>query len=1117
MTRPSRRWQWVLAGLLGAAISFGVAALLLPASGFHNARLLRRGLRFVNERIPGHLEVAQVSLFPGGRLVAQDISVFGPDGRLIAHAASLDTHVDFWALAHRRLHLTQTHLAGGTLLLETDARGELNLTQALTPPGPRGDLRFAVDIDGADLSIDDARFGSLAAVRRAVLRGRWAREASGIMTADAELKAEGVLPRPGPLSMTAVLGLQGDTFRAAGEVAFDDARLKVQGKLDLASGTGNATFTEAKLDPRFWQQWLPDRAVPLIEGGASISFGPKALRVVELHVSAPERGAVLGGTGEFDFDARAGAAQWTAAVPGARMSGTGTYSRSQLSGDGQFEAGTLKGRVHWSGPPDSLSLQTELLSPPLSATAEALVSLPARAATVSVLEVRGLGDTWRLTRPVHVGFADGVRVARTEFSAGPQRLWVTLESGSAEFLGRGLAFHGLAVPRAHLMLGWTGTRWTLRASAGLAHGHLEARGGGSLRGKAVEGDLQGEALALADWAGFDPRIAGLTGAVSFRLRLHGPWATPEGELTATGLALASRQQPLGDVRLSATATQQGLSAHVDLSPPTGTATADVRWLVSPEQWRSLPAWRAAAFTADITGSGLPSALLLLPSPLKGTADVTAALRGTWERPQGNAQVVLRSLHFQDLDLGDLSGHLSAEPASLQVTVRSRQPGGGALDAVLGAPWGPEPWDARPFTASLDASHFDLALFGPRFTGRLDAHLQGDGTFGTPHPRGTVSVSQATAAFPGLGKWKGVAIEAALGPTGIEVRSLSASSASGVLRANGTLRPDSARGWALESHLETSRFGVFAADRLVGFLTGRADLTGEVARGGAALELAVRELELTLPPASSGATGPTALDPDIVFLSAQGARPPSARPYVVRIHMVADNNLRVLAPDADVRARADATLALGAGPAMRGTLSSSTGTVNAYGRRLTIERASLTFGRGPDFGPINRPELEARLAETVGPYRLFLDITGRPGHLRMLSSTEPPLPPEQVAQLLITGSPDALDVHARTASEVSGSRIGASALGAVLSQTLKESLGRYMPLDVLTVQPNHLEAGKRVTSRLYVGAVQSLGVTDPRVNGSEVHANYTLSDHWSLDSRYGTARAGSLDLQWSKSW
>jgi hypothetical protein len=51
----------------------------------------------------------------------------------------------------------------------------------------------------------------------------------------------------------------------------------------------------------------------------------------------------------------------------------------------------------------------------------------------------------------------------------------------------------------------------------------------------------------------------------------------------------------------------------------------------------------------------------------------------------------------------------------------------------------------------------------------------------------------------------------------------------------------------------------------------------------------------------------------------------------------------------------------------------------------------------------------------------------------------------------------------------------------------------------------------------VGAIENLGVTDPRVNGAEIHANYKLTDQWALDSKYGTAQAGDLDLQWTLSW
>jgi autotransporter translocation and assembly factor TamB len=380
----------------------------------------------------------------------------------------------------------------------------------------------------------------------------------------------------------------------------------------------------------------------------------------------------------------------------------------------------------------------------------------------------------------------------------------------------------------------------------------------------------------------------------------------------------------------------------------------------------------------------------------------------------------------------------------------------------------------------------------------------------------LALSHGKLALAGLGQFSDLTAQLAVDTDGIEVQNISGGSAGGTFQIRGKARRGELHGFTLQAHIDTERLGVFASDQLLGRLTSSEDLTGSLGRGGADLTLAVHRALFALPDLVPRSAGATSIDPDIVLGGERPAAPANLQGHAVRLRLVAPEGLELTATDLDIKARADLTLSVQGPAEIQGGVFATEGVINAYGRRFKLEHANLTFGQDASFGPANDPYLDARASQSLGRYRLFVDVSGHVGSLTIASSSEPPLDKEQVGELLVTGSADGLAGGPNGAPQ-GGSLAAASALGGLVSERLRDWLGPYMPLDVVTVDPSRLEAGKHLTPQLYVGAVENLGVTDPRVNGAEVHANYRLTDHWALDSRYGTAQAGSLDLQWTRSW
>jgi autotransporter translocation and assembly factor TamB len=625
------------------------------------------------------------------------------------------------------------------------------------------------------------------------------------------------------------------------------------------------------------------------------------------------------------------------------------------------------------------------------------------------------------------------------------------------------------------------------------------------------------------------RAPNLQGAVSAKGQFHGPLRAPRGELTLTARQLLVEHHPLGELALQLSADDKGFNGQVELHPSRGQLTAKLEWQLAPEQLRDKRKRLAARLTADLALSGLPLSIALgEQSALQGLAELSGSFRGSLAEPSARATVSLHELQLQKVAVGSLDGKASWNGTHLLATLEGQQPKGGHLDGRADLPLrlGGEP-STQPLTATLLAKGFDLAAFGAlaargglgstlrALAGRLDSDLKLTGTWAAPIPSGTLALSGGKLALAGFGQFTDLEAEFGVEASGVRLKKVAGKSAGGTFLIQGTALHGAAPGLAVQAHIGTERLGVYASDQLVGLLSSSEDLTGSIGREGTDLALAVHRALFSLPTLVPKSIGPTSLDPDIVV----GRRPPAAavnaKAYPFRLSVVAPDGLEVKATDLDIKARADLVLAIEGALEMKGGVFATSGVVNAYGRRFKLDRANVTFGQGRAFGPANNPYIDAQATQTIGHYRLFIDVSGHPAHLVVVSSSEPPLDKEKVGQLLVTGSADG--IGSGTIATQGGSLAAASAVGGLVSEKLRNWLGPYMPLDVLTVDPNHLEAGKHITPNLYVGVIENLGVTDPRINGAEVHANYKLTDHWALDSNYGTAQAGSLDLQWTRSW
>ncbi|MHB8417034.1 MAG: translocation/assembly module TamB domain-containing protein [Myxococcales bacterium] len=634
--------------------------------------------------------------------------------------------------------------------------------------------------------------------------------------------------------------------------------------------------------------------------------------------------------------------------------------------------------------------------------------------------------------------------------------------------------------------------------------------------------------------GLPERLRGrLTGA----FRLRGSVRHPRGELRLRSLATAFAGRELGDLTLAVGAGARGTRAEAQLRRPgrRELLRAGLTFARHPEALASRSALLHTPLSGRAALSQLPLDELLSQSKadFAGTLDATAELGGNLAAPALRASLSAKGLRFRGQALG--TGHASIDwnGRLAKIDADLAQVSGGVLTARLGLPVRADVGGGSPLAfggvseleGKVEANGVDLgflsALGGAvrSVQGRLDAVVRLAGSNAGPKVRGRVSLSRGALALRGLGSYRDLALTAVVGDQGAQIQSLSLRSGVGTLEGSGRvdLLPSQAS-IRIALALRAQDFALWSDDQLRAILTAGIDLEGNLGARSGDLTVHAREARLRLPEEGGRALEPLTLDPGIEIHGSEP--PPAARPYALTVRVVTADSAKVTGADLEVPVNADLLARIGADVRLAGRVDVGRGTLEVFGRRLDIERAVLDYGPEREAGrEPDDPRLGGSAEQKTSSATVYVGVTGTLRQPQFELRSEPPLSREQIATLLATGVLDQSSPTAAAAlapDTVGGTTLAASAAGAFLSGSLKDAIGDVFPLDVVTLDPSHAELGKRI-GRLYLGAVENLGVADPRQNQSEIRASYRLGRGLSLDSRIGDAGADSLDLSWEKSW
>ena len=728
----------VLVTLAALVLLVGVTWTFLQTR--QGGELVRRlALPRVNAALAGRLTLGQLA-FGGDRLTLENVALYDPESRLVAHVARIDVGFSPLALLRRHVDVRRLEIRRPELTLVKDADG-LNLARALGPraPSPAGTRPAGTPAGrGARVAIDVRAL--------AVTDGTIDYRSSG------EGQGGGQHLHVTDLSIRGKASLSGDRVIADADVDARGVRVDARGEYQLDGQDGRLTAHAAVRGVSLAADARIDGGV--VSGRARIDAADLATtsRALTRDFGLPR--IAMTGDGRLDL-----ALGGTVAAPSLRA----TVAFPRL-GFAETQARDLKVAA-WIpdlGVPEALDVDAgasalwigkQRLHAPAVAVKAAGKDVALRVAVtgpqplrldlagrrrgkaidLNAFALRYPQATWTMRKPARLAFGDTIVLSGLELGAGAQRVTADVRIGGA-------------TPTAHVVVSRLDLGRLPRAlvpeSVGLA-GTFDA----DLR--AVLGD-EPRVAAKATLAG--GRI-GRHRDLSFDLDGVLDRGRAHGRLQARGLGTAAEAR----FDLPGVWPPRNLRAPLDLQ--LDVADADL----------------AAVAAAVAEAGGAP------PARLRGHARLSAHLAGRVGQPRLQVTVAGRGLALDDRNLGDVELTVEGEgDGELAARVTTNAPVRTRIDvstplslrSILRRPPTAAALARTPFEVKGTVDRLPLALlahaagYPERVGGTLSANLSVTGTAAAPE--GTVAVDVAgatTGRFPPTD----ARVEVDFGDRGIDAR------------------------------------------------------------------------------------------------------------------------------------------------------------------------------------------------------------------------------------------------------------------------------------------------------------------------------------------------------------
>jgi translocation and assembly module TamB len=343
-----------------------------------------------------------------------------------------------------------------------------------------------------------------------------------------------------------------------------------------------------------------------------------------------------------------------------------------------------------------------------------------------------------------------------------------------------------------------------------------------------------------------------------------------------------------------------------------------------------------------------------------------------------------------------------------------------------------------------------------------------------------------------------------------------------------------------------RFPLVVSGQRLAILSGKTEKwTGQFDWQHAAMNVRLQELLAELPPTSSKTLQPLEQNPEIAIVSKNETKkkakvvnahvlkePPTKSAFEASIRIQAPRAITIKSDDARIELGADLQLDLGNKTVLVGNAElfpdiSRGGTgqsrVDVMSRTFAIDSGKVTWFSGgePDNPQLN---IQAVFKEPREQVEVTVRVLGTGLKPRIELSSEPTLDETAIATLLATGRTKLK----RGSGQIAFGDDAASVVSAFASDRLRKTIANVMPLNIF--QPDVLQVeldqsggyqsarvGKYVTDDLFVGyhnnnnSSSSNAQQEKGENSNEVRVEYQLTPKITLESQYGDANRGGVDM------
>ncbi len=1050
-----------------------------------------RGLQALSTR-PAHIELA------GRRVDVDHLALLAAGGKIsVAGHADLDGNSDLRVAID---HVALAPLAAVVPQLRGQLGGSVSATASLV--GPATSPTVLVNFDGKHLRYRDRALGDLEL---------------GVQVGDGHGRATLALRGPLAEQLTAAAKLP---------LALDLSR----GKFGVVSGPIHLGLDIKDLRLAELRPWLGQDRMPVGRIDAHVAIDGPAARPTTL-VTMHGRGLLFG-----DQEAPA----------------TFDFSLSQKSGEdavARLDARRLAGRLRLDAP--LLPVRVNLIE-------GGLQWRPERRHTATLV-LRDF-DLWRQL---------GARPGKTYFGRieveggidGP----MTDPSLQLTVTGDGLRVRDAQLGKLRADLKLAGQRATLdMALHGDVIQHARIHAEVPLRVALARGDLT--------WLKDQPHVldaklerfdleklkdlgvtAKMVGTVDAAVTLAGPMSKPQLGLSAALRGFVWKNRPVGNASLNVT-YREG-RAELALSSAVGRGTVDGRASVpmAVDLGRGQFKWdERGQSEVELRVDGLDRTMLAPLGRVPEEALIELSLRAQAKGNLNDFNATLEA-HGQTGHklIGGAPSHITAEfkpnsqsfrfhlgphkwAGEIEVKVDTRAD-------ILGLSRGQAVSGDIPFTASMRAVKLDSRFiqgFVPReyydLNGLVNAQLDARGTLGDPDVNGELTLRRGSITVLELQqRIRKIDLDLRASGRKIVLEHLTAESGTGKLSASATAEFPRGGGFGLTGELQLNKFPMvrpglpqMQIDTHVKTKVAMSAESTDVQVRIDGTKVAVTGYSIDPPkriPENPNVTFkdqqemvPVATTDDEVTAENEERQPKPEKPAPSKRFAV---DIKLLDP-VQIRGPSIEMAWKGAVRAVRegerrdvtGLLTAEDGRFDLLGNSFKIESGTVTLPEDEDtIDPFIN--VVARTSTTTA--EVTATVKGRVSRPSLTFSSEPAMSQSQILTLLLTGSPDA--------SEADESRVLAQAaalLATFENPQLSAFLSSRLGIDHVglsfgdDVNQPILSVGKRLTKRIYIETAYKVNAPK-RQNKVEARVEYQFAPRWTIETFFGDAAVGGLDVFWRK--